>query len=178
MFESIRNKTSVYMPQLRELYEAAFPVAERREFEQLLALLEEPDMHLHAALEQQQLAGFCIFWELPGFLFVEHLAVVPEQRGLGLGTKIVKWLQRKASGKPLFLEVERPVTDTARKRIVFYERLGFTLYPTFDYLQPAYSRSGQQVPLYLMSTSPPSSKADLIAKASLIKSFVYEQFYT
>jgi len=56
-----------------------------------------------------------------------------------LGSKLVQWAA--ALGQPLLLEVEPPVDEMTRNRILFYEGLGLTLREDIDYVQPPYSPS-------------------------------------
>ena len=162
---------------LQVLYEEAFPAEERRSFSHLLSLLKQPDMHLYILTSKNEVAGLCIYWDLERCCFLEHLAIVPAIRGQGLGQKTMKWLLAK-SNKNLVLEVERPRDEVSRKRIRFYqELLGFTLYNTFNYHQPPYQKSGQPVPLYLMSAEPFPDQKELQYVADHIKQQVYERFY-
>lgn len=55
------------------------------------------------------------------------------------------------------LEVEPPETDTARRRIGFYERSGFVL-NGYDYTQPPLGRSRSAVRLMVMSFPRPLDK--------------------
>ncbi len=55
-----------------------------------------------------------------------------------------------SANKKIVLETERPETDIARRRIRFYERLGFKL-NRHNYTQPAYSPEKKPVPMFIMS---------------------------
>ena len=83
------------------------------------------------------------------FIFVDRLAVSPEQRGAGIGSSIMNELIG-STGKPIILEVERPVSRDAVRRIDFYEALGFHL-NVFDYIRPPLEEGGDALPLFLMS---------------------------
>ena len=54
------------------------------------------------------------------------------------------------NSKPVILEVEEPFTETARKRILFYERLNFSV-NNQSYFQPPYSNDKNSVKMLLMS---------------------------
>ncbi|RDV14964.1 GNAT family N-acetyltransferase [Pontibacter diazotrophicus] len=173
----IQDKHHPAVSALQNIYEAAFPAEERREFSQLLTLLHQPDMFLYMIASAKEVAGLCIYWQLEGFYFLEHLAIDPAHQGHGLGKHVTQWLLTRSSTK-LVLEVERPVDETSQRRIRFYQDLhGFTLHNTFDYHQPPYQRGGQPVPLYLMSAEPIADAAELVQVASHIKQQVYERFH-
>jgi GNAT superfamily N-acetyltransferase len=161
---------------LQKLYEEAFPAEERREFSQLLQLLQQPDMHFYALMSGGHIAGLCVYWHLNKYVFLEHLAITPALRGQRLGRQVVLWLLQQANGR-LVLEVEKPVDEISRRRISFYQQLGFVLHDTFYYQQPPYQKLGQPVPLYLMTAWPVPDERSLASIADNIRRQVYERFY-
>ncbi|MFD2999551.1 GNAT family N-acetyltransferase [Pontibacter toksunensis] len=179
-FELLRNQNSQHPTvfALQNLYEESFPAKERRHFQQLLTLLSEPDMYFFAVVAAKEVLGLCIYWQLEGFFFLEHLAIEPSHQGCGIGRQVMQWLLAR-TGKKLVLEVERQEDEQSIKRIQFYQRLlGFTLHSDFDYHQPPYQKGGQPVPLYLMTAEPVAEAAELERIASHIKHRVYERFYS
>jgi ribosomal protein S18 acetylase RimI-like enzyme len=161
---------------LQKLYEEAFPAEERREFSQLLQLLRQPDIRFYAVMSGEHIAGLCIYWHSHNYYFLEHLAITQALRGQRLGRQVMLWLLEQANGK-LVLEVERPIDEDSRRRISFYQQLGFTLHDTFNYQQPPYQKLGQPVPLYLMTSRPVPDENDLLYIADHIRRQVYERFY-
>ena len=67
-------------------------------------------------------AGRLLVWRSGQEILIVDIALLPEQRGAGIGTKFLRELQdeAKAVGKPLTIHVER--YNPARR---LYERLGF-----------------------------------------------------
>ena len=67
-------------------------------------------------------AGRLLVWRSGKEILIVDIALLPEQRGAGIGTKFLRELQdeAKAVGKPLTIHVER--YNPARR---LYERLGF-----------------------------------------------------
>lgn len=136
---------------IRELYEASFPIEERRDW----ALVQRPQRSEFALYkmsdEAHSFIGFATLWHLPSCLYVEHLAIRADLRGGGLGTAVVQaLLQESDSERPLLLEVEpAEAGELAHRRIAFYERSGLQLLP-YDYIQPAYSDDLPEVVLRLM----------------------------
>ncbi|MBK5252521.1 MAG: hypothetical protein JJE29_07815 [Peptostreptococcaceae bacterium] len=71
------------------------------------------------------------------------------------------------------LEVEKPETETAKKRIAFYERLGF-FRNEYDYLQPSFSDNKRAISLLIMSR-PSSLSQNGFEK---IKAIIYRDVYS
>ncbi|BCG57750.1 GNAT family N-acetyltransferase [Paenibacillus sp. URB8-2] len=130
--------------------EASFPPSEFRTYEGQRALLAAPRYRLITERESESgLSAFMAVWEFPEFRFVEHFAVVPAMRGRGLGERLLKSYLEKSPGLVL-LEVEPPDSEWPRRRIGFYERLGFTLNP-YPYAQPPLRVGQSALPLHIMS---------------------------
>ncbi|MCX6216281.1 GNAT family N-acetyltransferase [Spirosoma sp.] len=156
-------------------YEGSFPDEERREFDNLLQLLPQPDMHLCALIAEERLIGFIIYWRWPEAVYVEHFAIDPEQRSRQLGQRALTHLRQLDS--PCFLlEVELATDELSRRRIQFYERQGFSLNP-FPYTQPPYQRGNPPIPMHLMSSPAIVSQQEFAGYSRLIHERVYERFY-
>ena len=130
--------------------EEAFPKEEIRTYEGQLALLENPYYWLKRKLDDQgRLIAFMAVWEFEDFCFVEHLAVSRQARGNGIGGQMMQEYIRQ-SVHPLILEVEPPETDICKRRIAFYQRMGFQL-NDFEYQQPPMRKGHGWYPLMIMS---------------------------
>jgi GNAT superfamily N-acetyltransferase len=123
-----------------DLYESAFPHAERVPVSVFLGFLKEkkPNIHILAALDEEDAFAGLAIYALPeeaggraGFLW--YLATQPELRGQGLGSWIYRGiLARLPRGvEALFYDLEIPELAAtpeeqllARRRIRFYQRLG------------------------------------------------------
>jgi ribosomal protein S18 acetylase RimI-like enzyme len=160
---------------IQKWYEGAFPITERRHFDDLLALLSDPDMYLCALLDTDQLIGFILYWQWPDFLFVEHFVIDPDQRGKQYGQQVLAQLL-KLDSPYYILEVERPEDDISQRRVRFYERQGFTL-NLYDYWQPPYQPGMVAVPMRLMSIPAITHAQDFERFSKLIKTRVYQRFY-
>jgi ribosomal protein S18 acetylase RimI-like enzyme len=134
---------------LKQIYEASFPEDERREWKQLLELLNNTQFCLYEIYDQQKILGFISIWNLTEFSFIEHFAIQDAEQGKGYGTQVIEHVLSMNS-KPIILEVEEPITENARKRIAFYERLNFAV-NDFNYFQPAYSPEKRSIKMLLMS---------------------------
>ena len=145
-WEKITKET---FPMAYAIMEEAFPPSELRTQEGQEALLAQSQYRLYAFYEEERCCGICGIWEWDDFVYVEHLAVAPQKRNGGMGSKILQALIA-AKQKAVLLEVELPENEISRRRIGFYERNGFQLNP-YDYLQPP-MRAGQPMfPLRLMT---------------------------
>ena len=138
-----------YRAQYTALYEAAFPADERRATAVWIDM-DHKEFCRYAVLRNEQFAGFVTVWNFERFVYVEHFAILPELRGLGIGAEVLKQL-REYYKLPLVLEVEMPEDELARRRVGFYERCGLTLCER-DYLQPPYDTQSDWLPMRLMTS--------------------------
>lgn len=138
-----------------KLYDGSFPDNERRIYtdaDDLASFMKSKGAKFHAfALkDDRELVGFLSYWDFEGYTYIEHLAVDPAHRGKGLGSKMLQHLFDTVN-KNVLIEVERPETDEARRRLEFYERNGFKTRREIDYRQPAYSKKQEPVEMLLMT---------------------------
>ena len=75
----------------------------------------------------------------------------PLSRGLGIGTKLVQDILSEAGNHPVILEVEPPVDKVTKRRVGFYERLGFVL-NLYPHYQPPLNLTTDMVELKIMSS--------------------------
>lgn len=132
-----------------QLCEEAFPAEERRTLEAQTQLLRNSIYRFITLHAEGELVGFMGYWQLTGFVFLEHFAVTPTARGKGIGKRALEKLGEVVQ-QTLVLEVEPPFNEMAQRRINFYERSGFHLNP-YPYAQPPYSPEKPWVPLLLMT---------------------------
>lgn len=143
-----------YFSRIFEIIEYSFPETEHRSLNEHFAefkrnMFRSMVLEEHNDNEDGTVMGFMNFWELDGFIYLEHFAVAKELRGQGLGTYLMDEL-KKISGT-IILEAELPEqSETAARRVRYYERLGFFL-NRYKYFQPPYSDGEQPLPLSIMS---------------------------
>ena len=102
-----------------QLLTAAFPPEEYRDFEELRALTQsDPRFRNHAILDRGELVGVLSYWDFGRFHYVEHFAVCPGMRNRGYGRKVLGMLRSRLH-TPVVLEVERPDSELAARRIAF-----------------------------------------------------------
>ncbi len=155
-----------------KIMDESFPDSEMRTYEGQKKLLENEKYHIHEEFDENgALVGFLAYWKLANCVFFEHLAVSSACRGHGIGKNIL--LRNMKNAKlPIFLEVEPPETDVAKRRIAFYERLGFHL-NDFYYEQPPLRKNQLAQRLLIMSNPKPIS-AEKFAK---YKKEIYTNVY-
>lgn len=153
-----------------EILEASFPADEYRAYSEQKKLLDD-ERYTILVDGDDTVKGFISVWEFDTFIFIEHFAVSKKYRNRGIGASVLSNLCKQVN-KQLILEVELPETDTAKRRISFYERNGFCL-NSFPYEQPAYSQEKQPVPLLIMSYG----NSINLPRFEEIKSDIYKEVY-
>ncbi len=152
---NIKDTRSPLLTAVRNTYENSFPEVERRDFPLLMEILSSNErFHVLALmLQDDQYVGFLTYWDFDSFIYAEHFAIEAEKRCGGIGGHCLsRFLEHVA--KPVVLEVEMPTNDFSRRRIGFYERLGFTL-DSHYYTQPPYHDGGESLELQLMTYNYP-----------------------
>lgn len=159
--------------EIYRIYEASFPVIERRTRDGQRRAMEHPDYRLRVMEEEGSILAFLGYWDLPSCVFVEHLATTEASRGKGHGKALVLECI-SSTEKPVFLEIE-PITDadpmTAR-RAAFYERLGFYA-NRFYYEQMPLKEGDLPIPLWVMSYGAPVEEEEF----SPFKREIYHTVY-
>ena len=162
----IRKPVPKWLGAAERLYCNAFPPEERRPFGQfLLEPSEKRGPYLHTLLLSKgisdKFAGIVTTWQFDYFMYIEHLATMPDMRGNGIGANVVNSL-RSGLGTPLVLEAEHPSADNpmAERRLGFYRRLGFEVIDE-SYIQPPYGPGLASVPLLLLSDTPGLDPAEV-----------------
>lgn len=143
-------------PRIYEIMEEAFPPSERRTREGQKKLWASPHHQVlirREPLSDGKIAGFIAWWDFDDAAFIEHFAVDSSLRGGGLGSRILQEFLHHVK-RPVFLEAEPPETETARRRVAFYQRMGFQL-NDFPYQQPSLQPGQPPVPLKIMTYPSP-----------------------
>lgn len=138
------------LSKMKHTYKTSFPPEERRRFAEVEELLvENPLLNIDAFLKGGEYVGFVTSWQLDGFIYVEHFAVEEKKRNQGIGKNALTEFVT-AKKKPVVLEVELPEDEMSRRRIGFYERVGFVLEPR-SYGHPPYREGVEGLKLYVMA---------------------------
>ncbi|OFX54542.1 MAG: hypothetical protein A2066_04005 [Bacteroidetes bacterium GWB2_41_8] len=158
--------------ELKQIYEDSFPPDERREWLKISELIQNPSFTFYRIVDNVDLIGLITVWNFNRFSLIEHFAIRQNLRGKSLGTKVLNHVITEIC-KPVIVEVEEPINDTAQRRIAFYERLGFVVCSGI-YFQPPYSAEKNRVKMQLMSFPKRLSTSEFSEVKSLIYRVVYK----
>lgn len=158
-----------------KILDNSFPKNERRDYFSQKKLLDNKYYKpLVLKIEDKVLAIMAI-WEFDDFIFIEHLAIDKKLRGQGIGTKLIKNYLSKTK-KEVFLEVEPPICEISKRRVLFYQRLGFYL-NDFYYLQQPLNTDDTPFELKIMSYSKNISEDEFEKYKKVIYKEVYNVTY-
>ena len=149
-FTLTKNPRSKKFGETWEIYESSFPANERRDIALQASAMKNKSYKFYSVSENKETIALIAFWEFPSFIFLDHFAVKKASRNKGIGSKILGKFLDKNAKKTIILEVERPESETAARRIGFYENFGFRL-NNFSYIQPSFGKEKNPVPMLLMS---------------------------
>lgn len=114
---------------VQQLYETAFPAAERLDFSALVGLLDDGG-ELLAYYEGEAFVGMTYTCRFGRTLWFFYFAVVPAARGRGLGANVLDRLLAAHRDEQVLIDIEAPdpsLADDAlrNRRYRFYLRHGF-----------------------------------------------------
>lgn len=166
--------TDVEWAFIESLFTDAFTADECPSFSRIRELHQQsPFFKLNLFQWDNSPAGFISQWDFDTFTYIEHAAFHPSVRGKGLGTLAFTHLLNHLNG-PCILEVESPTGDLEKRRIGFYERLGFKL-SSHHYVQPPYSPDKQPLVMRLMTyNSFPENESTITRQIEIIYQKVYQ----
>lgn len=129
-----------------EIMDKAFPNTEMRTYQEQKKLFERQQ---YSVLMNEEKTAFIAQWDFNEAVYIEHFAVADSMRGNGTGKNMLTEFLNVTNGM-VFLEVEPPEGEIARRRINFYERAGFVL-NQYYYLQPSYRNNEEPIELKIMT---------------------------
>lgn len=165
------NLTKAKIQDFNSIYseiEKNFIPDERRDYKDALKLLENGDFSVYNVEENGEKIGFITLWHFSDFEFAEHFVIYESFRNKGYGSRALSAL--KAKFERIVLEAEPPTGEIQKRRLAFYGRNGF-FENEKEYMQPAYRKEGEEVPLVIMSY--PSPLEDFDGAVRCIKRKVY-----
>jgi ribosomal protein S18 acetylase RimI-like enzyme len=154
------------------IMEISFPWNERKTKEEYFKQLDEKLFEIELFPDNSNnITGFIAWWQLEKYIFIEHFAVASIYRNKGLGKKYFFDFINSAN-YPVVLEVEPPTDEISKRRIIFYEQLGFTLY-SYPYYQPSYHNNNESVEMFLMTNCRGFNRNDF----DLLRRDIYKNVY-
>lgn len=145
----LNNISDNYFNKAWELYEHAFPPEERRLLSTQTHIMKKSNYHFDVLMDKNEFIGFLLWWDFKTLKYVDHFATSTQQRNKGFGKLILENFIED-SNKPILLEVELPNSSINKRRIKFYERIGFKLNQHY-YEVPASRKDQKPLQLLLMS---------------------------
>lgn len=155
-----------------KIMEQAFPYRERRDKKAQKELFKLSQYEVYGWLENNQLCAFLAAWDLGEIRFGEHLAVNESYRNHCIGKQLFQAYEA-LDKRPLIFEVELPDTEMAKRRIGFYERMGYHYYGDIPYYQGTFHNEQDALPLRLMMNADNADKVQINRYIDLI----YENIY-
>lgn len=157
---------------VQQVLKLCFPFEEYPDFEKLNNLIRyKKEFICNIVMKDEDPIGIFNYWNLPHFIFIEHFAILPENRDKSLGLQTMNLFLEQAQ-LPIILEVEPPETEIQKRRIAFYERLGFHLW-TSEYVQPPYRSGFGCIPMRLMCYG----KLNEIKKYKHVRTQIFKSVY-
>lgn len=132
------------------LMQKSFPKNEYRTYANQQKLLQNKYYRIIPYFgSKSEFLAFAAVWEFDSFKFVEHIAVSEKCRGMGIGSKIMSDIIQK-SNTDIILEIEPPIDEISKKRLHFYEKLGFKL-NDYPYMQLPLNKNDKPITLKILS---------------------------
>lgn len=172
MLEILEEKDFDFVHQLMV---DSFPPSERRTYQGQKDLLKRDDYKILVYMENDDILAFFAVWEHDKYRFLEHLAVNPNYRSRGLGSKTLRAFH-ELDNKTIILEVEPPVDETQKRRVLFYEKNGYFL-SDFSYVQPKFHKDAETVDLVQMTYPRQLGTRDLEEAKRWLDRTVYKDSY-
>ena len=146
------------------IYSTAFPLSEQKSRDALLQMQHATFYTIYLAYNDEKIVGFCIMYHPHNedFFLLEYMAIDETQRGIGLGSTLLKssteQLFKKQGTRALLIEIDSPEKSSTEqeiceKREQFYRRLGALKLDPFDYIL-ALQSSEEAPPMELLVYHP------------------------
>lgn len=127
------------------IYSVSFPLCEQKSHHALLQMQHSSFYTIYLAFNDEKIVGFCIMYhpESEDFFLLEYMAIDETQRGIGLGSTLLKssieQLFKMHGTRALLIEIESPEESSSDKKIrekreQFYRYLGALRIDSFDYI--------------------------------------------
>lgn len=159
----------------KKLYEEAFPINERWDFEAILENKENKNYNFYSLLDGYVPIGIIIIWNLEYFNFIEYFAIDKKFRGKNYGSQILTQILDSLKDKLMVIEVEPyDLNEIAKKRIDWYLKHNFIL-AEYDYGMPFIdeNKKADKMKMKIMTTKKIKDKEE----HDEITNHLYENIY-
>ena len=168
----VKDFSDPLLDKVENTYNDSFPEAERRAFSLVRELVkDEPRFTVYTLFKDQVYAGFITAWSFGTFIYVEHFAIDASARNGGIGGESMKQFMALCDA-PVVLVVEMPTEEMSKRRIGFYERLGYVL-DDHVYFQPPYRQGEPLLEMRLMTYGAIDLKQSFEEVKNCIHRYVY-----
>ena len=144
-----KNISDNHFKKAWKIYEDAFPIEERRLLNQQINVMKESNYHFDIMIDKNELIGILLWWDFETLRHIEYFATSTKHRNKGFGKQILENFMND-NDKPILLEVELPYSTINKRRIKFYERIGYKLNQHY-YEVPPFIEGNNPLQLLLMS---------------------------
>jgi GNAT superfamily N-acetyltransferase len=162
--ERLLNPAHADIEQIRWIYEANFPPAERKPFGDIVSRIRAGAYICLVARPENapdQIIAFALLMLLPdvALAFLEYVAVQPDLQGRGVGSRlfhaVAAYIRERGLAQGVVWEVEPPLSaepgEDRNRRLRFYEQLGAGIVSLSTvYAMPNYESGSGGAPLLLM----------------------------
>ncbi|MEG1544611.1 MAG: GNAT family N-acetyltransferase [Tannerellaceae bacterium] len=160
------------MDKVEITYNDSFPPEERREFTLIRQLIDNaPRFKAYQLLRNGVYVGFLTSWQFADYIYAEHFAIDETARNGGIGAAAMKQFMAICT-TPIVLEVEMPTEELSKRRIGFYQRLGFVL-DDHSYQQPPYRPGEPWLEMRLMTYGEIDLDKDIEQVKTTLHQYVY-----
>ena len=96
------------------IYSISFPKSEQKSYDELLTMQHSSSYTIYLAFNDEKIVGFCIMYhpKQDDFFLLEYMAVDETQRGIGLGSTLLKQsiehLFKTQGTRALLIEIDSP----------------------------------------------------------------------
>ncbi|MBP1612626.1 MAG: N-acetyltransferase [Bacteroidetes bacterium] len=168
----IKTKDIEKYSYMEKLLIESFPPEEYRQLDILRKYTDnDPNFYNNIIMNEYIPIGFITYWNFEHFSYIEHFAIDSQKRNEGHGKKVLNYLCTELK-TPVVLEVERPTTEIAKRRINFYEELSFIVWEK-EYCQPPYKVEDSPIPMYLMKYGNSDHNTD----STEVRKIIYHRVY-
>lgn len=102
----VEIKEAAQFPEVEELYLSAFPKCERKPFSLMIEKRQNDQVDMWRLEEEGQFCGLVITMNDADLVLIDYLAIVPEKRGCGCGSKALELIREAYPDQRVFLEIE------------------------------------------------------------------------
>lgn len=130
------------------LYENSFPTIEKRTKQEQDIAMQKEAYTFMTCHNDNVFIGIIGFWKIADYLYIEHFAIDKLLRGQNYGSIVLTHFLKEY--KNIFLEIEPPICNISKRRLNFYQNLGF-VENNIAHFQVPFRKNDILLPLTILS---------------------------